>query len=487
MPDLSTKEQIRALYNAGEEAVVTLVQGLFDKISHLEQLVESQEKRIMILEEQLKKNSRNSDKPPSSDGLRRKFTRSRTKSSRQSGGQKGHNGHTLKMVDKPDQIQKHVLDQCCHCHNPLKDTDIIAYKKRQVFDIPPLKLEVTEHQAEIKKCCHCGKTNTAQFPPGVTQSVQYGPGIKSFSVYLMQYQLIPSERTTELLEDIFSQSISEGTLYNWNRTAYQNLEYTEAVIKQQLIGSPVVHFDETGTFCQNKLNWLHVVSNSHLTYYDIHPKRGKKAMDDINVLPQYKGHAVHDFWSSYLPYECKHVICNAHLIRELTALSETLNQKWSSQMRQLLLSIKKRVEQSSSIENSFDKLTLELLEKKYDKLIQEGLRLNPIKDKKNQRRGRQKQSKATNLLVRLKEYRSSILAFMYNRRIPFTNNLAERDLRMVKVKQKISGTFRSREGACFFCRIRGFISTIKKNKLNVLESISHTFLNLQFVLKFMTE
>lgn len=478
MPDLITTEQIRVLYNTGEEAVISLVQGLLAKVSHLEHLIESQEKRIMALEEQLKKNSRNSDKPPSSDGLKRQILNSRTKSSRNSGGQPGHDGHTLKMVSEPDHIRNHGVDECSHCHCSLQDTEVIERKKRQVFDIPPLQLEVTEHQAEIKKCCHCGTVNIAEFPAGVVQSVQYGPRIKSFSVYLMQYQLIPFERTTELLEDIFSQPISEGTLYNWNRAAYQALENTEAEIKQQLIQSPVNHFDETGTFCQNKLNWLHVVSNSSLTYYAIHPKRGKKAMDDIDVLPQYKGNAVHDFWASYLPYKCKHVICNAHLIRELTALSESLNQKWSSQMTKLLLTIKKRVEQSSSRVNSLDDLARQLFEKAYDKLVRQGLCLNPIRYKKNRKRGRQKQSKATNLLIRLKEYRSSILAFMYDFSIPFTNNLAERDLRMVKVKQKISGTFRSREGAFFFCRIRGFISTVKKNNSNVLDAISQIFLEL---------
>lgn len=477
MQDLSTKELIRVLYHTGEELVLTFVHGLLDKISHLEHLIESQEKRIMILEEQLKKNSRNSDKPPSSDGLKRHIPNSRTKSSRKSGGQKGHEGHTLKMVSKPDHIQNYGVGECSHCHRSLKDTEVIEHKKRQVFDIPPLKLEVTEHQAEVKKCSHCGMINTAQFPTDVVQTVQYGPRIKSLSVYLMQYQLLPSERTTELLEDIFSQAISEGTLYNWNRAAYQALENTEAEIKQQLIQSPVNHFDETGVFCQNKLNWLHVVSNSNLTFYAIHPKRGKKAMDEINILPQYKGHAVHDFWSSYLPYTCKHVICNAHLIRELTALAESLNQKWPSQMTELLLSIKKRVEQSPSREYSLDEPTLLQFEKEYDKLVRKGLLLNPIRVKKNRKRGRQKQTKATNLLIRLKEHRSSILAFMYDFRIPFTNNLAERDLRMVKVKQKISGTFRSRDGALFFCRIRGFISTVKKNNLNVLNLISQTLLS----------
>ena len=476
MENLYTREQLKALYDQGEDAVITFIQSLLDHISHLEQIVKSQDRRITALEEQLKKNSRNSDKPPSSDGLKRQITNSRTKSSRPSGGQKGHDGHTLKMVSEPDQIRKHGVDECCHCHRSLQDTDVIEYKKRQVFDIPPLKLEVTEHQAEVRRCCHCGTINTAEFPADVVHSVQYGPRIKSFSVYLMQYQLIPSERTTELLEDIFGQPISEGTLYNWNRAAYQALENTEADIKQQLLQSSVTHFDETGTFCQNKLNWLHVVSNPKLTYYAIHPKRGKKAMDAINILPHYKGNAVHDFWSSYLPYECNHVICNAHLIRELTALSEILHQKWSSQITELLLTIKKRVEQRCSRENSLTILTLQQFEKEYDKLVRHGLRFHPIRDKKNQKRGRQKQTKATNLLMRLKQYRSSILAFMYDFRIPFTNNLAERDLRMVKVKQKISGTFRSREGASFFCRIRGFISTIKKNNLNVLDSISQTFL-----------
>jgi transposase len=475
MQDLSTKGQIRVLYNSGEESVITFVQGLLDKISHLEHLIESQEKHIMVLEEQLKKNSRNSDKPPSSDGLKRQIPNSRTKSSRKSGGQKGHEGHTLKMVSKPDSIQNHGVEECSHCHRTLKDTEVIEHKKRQVFDIPPMKLEVTEHQAEVKKCCHCGTINTAEFPADVIQSVQYGHRIKSLSVYLMQYQLLPSERTTELLEDIFSQSISEGTLYNWNRAAYQALENTEADIKRQLIQSSLNHFDETGAFCQNKLNWLHVVSNLNLTFFAIHPKRGKNAMDDINILPQYKGYAVHDFWSSYLPYPCKHVICNAHLIRELTALTESLNQKWPSQIKELLLSIKKRVEQSAARQNSLDEPTLRLFENEYDKWVRQGLHLNPIRDKKNRKRGRPKQTKATNLLIRLNEHRSSILAFMYDCRIPFTNNLAERDLRMVKVKQKISGTFRSREGAAFFCRIRGFISTVKKNNLNVLNSISQTW------------
>lgn len=476
MMDLSTREQIEALYATGEQAVVTFVETLLERISNLEQTVESQQKRIMVLEEQLKKNSSNSDKPPSSDGLKRKTKSTRPKSSRSSGGQKGHNGNTLKMVDNPDSIELHKVQECSHCHHSLDEAEIIDYKKRQVFDIPPLKLEVSEHQAEVKKCPGCGAINTASFPAEAVQAVQYGHRIKSFSVYLMQYQLLPSQRTAELLEDIFSHPFSEGTLYNWNQSSYHNLEKTEADIIQQLLQSPILHFDETGTFSQNKLKWLHVASNSKLTYYAIHPKRGGKAMDAIKILPQYKGKAVHDFWKSYFKYDCEHYQCNGHLLRELTGISESQNHKWPSQIMELLLAIKKQVEQSSQQENSLDSLSLRQFEKKYDELVSQGLRLNPIQEKSNPKRGRPKQTKATNLLLRMREHRDGILGFMYDFRVPFTNNLAERDLRMVKVKQKISGTFRSHEGAAFFCRIRGFISTVKKNNLNVLDSISRTFL-----------
>jgi transposase len=483
MKDLGTRAQIKALYDAGEDAVITLVESLLEKITHLEKVVESQEKRIMALEEQLKKNSRNSDKPPSSDGLKRQIKSSRPTSTRKNGGQKGHDGHTLKMVANPDHIYKHQVKECVFCHCSLQDSKVIEYKKRQLFDIPPLKIEVSEHQAEVKKCSGCGIINTADFPVEISHPVQYGNRIKSLVVYLMQYQLLPSERTTEVIEDIFSHPISEGTLYNWNRAAYQALEKTEAEIKQQIIESPINHFDETGTFCENKLNWLHVTSNPKLTYYAIHPKRGKLAMDEINILPQYQGKAVHDFWNSYLKYHCKHVICNAHLIRELTALSETLDQKWSSQIIELLLTIKKRTEQNPLVDKTLDQLTLRKFEDQYEELVSKGLRLNPIQNKSNHlsgsqtgKRGRPKQSKATNLLIRLRDYRSEVLAFMYDFRVPFTNNLAERDLRMAKVKQKISGTFRSREGAWIFCRIRGVISTVKKNNLNVLNAISQAFL-----------
>jgi transposase len=477
MKDLSTRERIKALYTAGEEAVTAVIESLLEENSQLRKIVEAHEKRIMALEERLKKNSHNSDKPPSSDGLKRPTKSSRPKSSRKSGGQKGHNGNTLKMVDKPDNIEHHSIEECSHCHHPLANSEIMGYKKRQVFDIPLLKLVVTEHRAAVKKCSNCGTINTAAFPAEAVQAVQYGPRIKSFSVYLMQYQLLPSQRTTELLEDILSHPISEGTLYNWNQAAYYVLEHTEAEIKKQLLYSPINHFDEIGIFTQNKLKWLHVTSNSRLTYYAVHSKRGRAAMDAINILPQYQGKAVHDFWNSYFKYECEHAICNAHLLRELTALSESFNHNWPSQIMKLLLTIKKQVEQRPANENSLDPLTLQQFEKRYDRLVGEGLRLHPVRERNNQKRGRPKQTKATNLLIRLKEYRSNVLAFMYDFRIPFTNNLAERDLRMMKVKQKISGTFRSPEGTSFFCRIRGFISTVKKNNLNVLDSISQTFLD----------
>ena len=475
MMDLDTKLQIKAIYNAGEEAVITLVLGLLEKTFQLEHVIKSQEERIKALEEKLKKDSRNSNKPPSSDGLKRKPKGKRPKSNRKTGGQKGHKGSTLNQVDNPDHVHNHTLDECSNCQCSLQDSLVLDHKKRQVFDVPPLALEVYEHRAEVKKCPRCGVINTATFPESVLQVVQYGARIKSLVVYLMQYQLLPSERTTELIKDLFSHPISEGTLFNWNQAAYQTLEKTEAEIKQQLLQSPVNHFDETGMFCENKLNWLHVVSNPALTYFEIHPKRGQEAINTINILPHYKGTAVHDFWKPYLKYNSNHSMCNAHLLRELTALYESKKQKWSTQIQKLLVTIKKRVEHISQQANSLDPTILRKFELEYDKLVSEGLNLNPVKVKKAKKRGRQKQSEATNLLLRLKNYRSYVLAFMYDFRVPFTNNLAERDLRMAKVKQKISGTFRSRDGANIFCRVRGFIATAKKNDLNIMDSISQVF------------
>jgi len=464
-----TREDILRIYEAGPDAVVQLVESLLAMITQLRL-------RIEAVESQQAKDSHNSHKPPSSDGLKRMTKSLRAKSARSSGGQKGHSGHTLTMAETPDSIVVHPVNQCQECNSLLNGIDV-TYVARQVFDIPPLFLEVTEHRAEVKDCPYCGAKNQALFPEEVTKTTQYGNRIKSLSVYLMQYQLLPYDRTAELLSDFFSSPISEASLYNWNEKAYQVLEKSEQTISAQLQQSPVMNVDETSVFCQNKLHWLHVASTPNLTYYGIHAKRGKEAIDDLDILPRYKGTAVHDFWKPYLQYTCGHAFCNAHIMRELTYAFEQKNQIWANELTTLLLEINEQVEQHKYSKSSLSQNDLDRFYYRYNALLEIGFRLNPNPSVQDlpKKRGRPRQSKVKNLLDRLRDYCPQVLSFMYNAGVPFTNNLAERDLRMTKVKQKISGTFRSLEGALFFCRIKGYISTVKKNHQKVLDALLSAF------------
>lgn len=482
-----TREEILAVYNEGPEAVVALVQGL---IANFERIYQQQalqiallEARVKQLENQLNQNSKNSSKPPSSDGFKRTKSQ-RAKSGKQSGGQKGHPGHTLKMVDSPDQVQAHTVDCCRQCGGSLADQAVDNYERRQVFDIPPLKLEVTEHRVEQKTCPVCGTCNKASFPEKVTQPVQYGPEVQALAVYLNQYQLLPYDRIRELFADLFGQPISEGTLLAINQVCGAALTSTEQEIKRLLLNAPVIHCDETGARVSGKLQWLHSVSDEHLTHYSIQPKRGSEAMDEMEILPVYKGVAKHDFWKAYLKYSCDHSLCNAHHLRELTAIVENENQVWAEQMKELLLDIKAAVDEQK--ENSKTQLELEQLmdfESCYNRIIALGYEENPlvIEEKPKGKRGRPKKTKARNLLERLDNHRQETLNFMYNFRIPFDNNQAERDIRMTKVQQKISGGFRTLQGAQTFCRIRGYISTVKKNSVPVLGAIRDALLGNPFV------
>lgn len=474
---LFTLKDILRIYEAGPDAVVQFVMQLNELLLTATTTIAQLQLRIEALESQLSKDSHNSHKPPSSDGLKRMTKSLRAKSTRFSGGQEGHPGHTLSMVKNPNEIIVHRVKQCQGCNGSLEETIATDYVQRQVFDIPPLRLKVTEHHAEIKQCPHCGASNQALFPQEVTKNTQYGDNVKSLAVYLTQYQLLPYERTTELLNDLFSCSITEGSLYNWNKKAYQTLKKPEQLIINQLQQASVLNVDETGVFCQNKSQWLHVASTSRLTHYGIHAKRGKEATDALGILPHYKGTAVHDFWKSYLQYDCGHAFCNAHIMRELTYAFEQENQPWANELKALLLTSNEQVGQHKHFKNSLSENNLHEIERQYDALLEIGFRMNPnppIQDLPK-KRGRPKQSKVKNLLDRLQDYRSQVLAFMYDFQIPFTNNLAERDLRMAKVKQKISGTFRSPEGALFFCRIRGYISTMKKNHQKVLDTLISAF------------
>jgi len=464
-----TREQIQQIYDIGPDAVIQLIEKLFEAIDTNEKLVDqiaSLKARVNELEKQLAQNSSNSHKPPSSDGLKKKVRSLRQKSKNKSGGQKGHKGHTLKQVAKPDKVIECFVDSCTTCGKSLADTTVIGVEKRQLFDIPPVSIEVTEYQAEIKKCTHCNTTNKASFPKAVTQPVQYGSRIKAQAIYLMNQHLLPYQRTSEILFDFYGQQISTGTLFNINHDCYQALKKPVEQIKEQVIASDIVHSDETGLRVNKKTRWLHSASTLFWSYYTFHQKRGSDAMDQADILPRFKGILVHDHWKAYFKYQCRHALCNAHHLRELIFIFEHDKQKWAKQMIELFLEIKQSVEKAKS--NGAQNLArskIENFQKRYNKIIDHGLKMNPDHDPK---RKKKKRTKAQNLLHRLHKFCEQTLAFMYDFRVPFDNNLAERDIRMIKVQQKISGCFRSNQGAEIFCRIRSYISSAKKQGYNIL-------------------
>lgn len=430
--------------------------------------------RIEQLESQLAKNSQNSSKPPSSDGYNKPKPKSqRKKGSRPSGGQPGHKGTTLKAVEHPDDTEILVLEYCPGCGYFLDDQKSKGYERRQVFDIPQPKLHVKEYCAEIKDCPHCKKTVKTPFPADVTQAVQYGEYLKASVVYLSQYQLLPYQRLQTLLRDFFNAPISQGTIDTILHRCHDHLESFDEALIRQLTASPVTHFDETGMRMNKELHWMHVCSTEKLTYYHFDKKRGTLAMDAMGILPKFKGSAIHDHWKPYYQYDCAHALCNAHHLRELIHAHEQYGQCWAQKLIDCLLDAKSEVSAAMGRgRKSLPDHRLDYFQRRYSRLLREGREELPILDVPEvKRRGREKQHPMKNLHDRLVNHKYEVLAYVYDFSIPFDNNLAERDLRMDKVKQKISGCFRSLKGAQVFARIRGYLSTSRKNSLNVFDSI----------------
>lgn len=452
-------------------------EGLHDRLAEQQLLIQA-------LRDQLAKDSHNSGNPPSSDGLKKPRTRSlRQKGQRPRGGQPGHQGDTLTMVAEPDYVDPHPVNQCPHCQTGLSAIEPVGYEKRQVFEVPPVRLEVTEHQAEIKQCPGCGEPVKGVFPAYVTQPTQYGPRLKAQASYVNNYHFIPLARTAELLTDLYGQAPSEAVIIEANQQLVEQTQPSLARIKHQLLTAPLVHFDESGLRVEGQLHWLHVASTPDLTHYHVHRQRGQVGMAAGGILPEFQGGAVHDHWSPYLKFDtCQHYFCNAHHLRELQFMVEQYQQSWAADMAHLLRDIKAEVEATPAPAVSLPPERLVHYEAEYDRLIAKGLAANPPPaDPPPKKRGRPKQSPPKNLLDRLQKYKSGVLAFMYDFQVPFDNNLAERDVRMVKVKQKVSGAFRTQTGADTFCAIRSYISTVRKQGHNVIDAMYDAFVGQPFI------
>lgn len=475
-----TRDEFQALYDQGPDALYALFQTLWTRMSTLEEQNAHLSARVEELEARLSKDSHNSSKPPSSDGLHKptpKPCNLRKKTGKRTGGQPGHPGHTLELVDHPDHTLLHAPTTCAGCGGSLQDAPVLGKERRQVFELPPLTLEVTEHQAISCVCPHCHTLTTATFPEGVAQPAQYGPKMLGLCVYLNQYQLLPLARTQELLADLFGQAPSQGTLTGTIAACSRRLEPVETALKAALLRAPVLHSDETGVRVVQQLHWIHVACTPLLTFYAHHAKRGREAFTAIGLLPFFGGTSVHDSLASYhdSTYGCLHSLCNAHLLRELLGLFETTHQTWTQRMSALLRSLKRAKEAAQSAgKSALDPRLLLRYQFVYRRIVARGLAQNPA-PKRTGQRGRPAKGVGRSLLVRFQEREDAVLRFALDFAVPFDNNQAERDLRMVKVQQKVSGCFRSTEGADHFCRIRSYISTLRKQGKGILSALRSVF------------
>ncbi|MCK5852782.1 IS66 family transposase [bacterium] len=407
---------------------------------------------ISLLANRLNINSTNSSKPPSSDPNRKKEPR--TKKGNKPGGQKGHVGRTLIKVDNPDKIEVIKVDRS---KLPPVRYRQVGFDTRQVFDIDISRI-VTEYRAQILEDDK-GNQVVAPFPKGVTKAVQYGTGLKAHSVYMSQFQLIPYNRIHDYFSDQLNIPVSEGSIFNFNKEAFQLLADFENWAKNELAASKVAHADETGINIGGKGHWLHCVSNDSGTVYYPHKKRGLIAMNDMGILPKFKGTLCHDHWKPYYKIDCTHSLCNAHHLRELTRAWEQDGQQWAKNMKNLLETINRKVNDAGGALNAKESQKYRL---KYRALLKKAEIECPEPIRPKGKKGRMKKSKSRNLLERLRDYEQDALRFMDNKQVPFSNNLGENDIRMTKVQQKISGCFRSMDGAKIFCRVRSYLSTCRK-------------------------
>lgn len=461
-------ETLPDLSKLSHEEKDRLIRFLWPLLEEVRQL----KARVAELESRLSKDSHNSHQPPSSDGLKK--TRSlRLPSGKAAGGQTGHKGTGLKRVSAPDTVIEHRLPDRCACGSLLKATPV--YERRQVFDIPVARFQVTEHRTWQARC-RCGREHRSAFAEGVDQLVQYGPNVKALAVHLTQGQLLPLWRSAQLIEQLFGLSVSVATVHAWIGEAAQRLAPEVERIGQALTLTPVAHADESGLRVEAKLHWLHTVASHNLTWYGAHPQRGAPAMQAHGILPKRIGVLVHDCWPPYWHMPGEHALCNAHLIRELVFVHESTAQPWAAQMIRHLCRARDhceaaRREQQQALPNPLR----QRIERRYEAILAQARVCHPPQVRTQPRRGRVKQSVAFNLVNRLTQHANAVLRFVSDLTVPFTNNLGERAIRMPKVKQKVSGSFRTLKGAQDFCTIRSYLDTAIKQGHNMFEALRSAF------------
>ena len=451
-----------------------LVLELLERIEKLEGENAGLRSENIELKSRLNSNSNNSSKPPSSDGYQKKPAFAK-KVKGTKGGQKGHKGNNLHQVTKPDKIVKCVPEKCS-CGHEFHGEGFILSEKRQVFDLPQPKLEVTEYQIHKAKCPICGMSNKGSVPEGIKAPTQYGNGVKSYVVMLNVHYKLPYKKIQLLFKDLFGYPINESTIFSASENCYNNLEDTENIIKTKVSLNDVVHADETGLRIEGKLQWLHTATTSLFTYLFVHKNRGKEALEsESSILGKLNNWLVHDSWSSYFSFKnYKHAMCGAHILRELQGLVDAGQSKWAKTFKIFLMSVyempfDERIKRKQQIHNRFMRI------------CNIGEHMEPPPIKTSGKRGRYKRTKGRNLVERLIKYQGAVLAFAFNENVPFTNNLAERDIRPTKIKQKISNSFRSFKGAEYYVRIEGFISTARKNNKNIFNELSTTFAGSNFI------
>ena len=437
--------------------------------SPLKALIEVLMLMVQLMMNQLGLNSRNSSKPPSSDKQRPEKA-PKKKSTKKRGGQPGHQGTTLVQTSEPDEVKKILFDRRRLPKG--HDYQEVGYEVRQVFDIDISRL-VTEYQAQVLED-ETGKRYVAPFPEGVSKAVQYGSQVKAHAVYLSQHQLLPYSRIEEYFSEQLDFPLSQGSLFNFNREAFEKLAEFSGISQRVLSSATRLHVDETGININGKGHWLHCASNDLWTDFFAHEKRGSEAVDSRGIVPYFEGVLCHDHWKTYYRYTgCQHALCNAHHLRELVRTHEQDEQAWAGDMKDFLEKLNQEVHKAGG---SLSKKTCEHYREHYRMILEQGKKECPGPgEKKKGQRGRQKKSKARNLLERLIDYESDVLRFMEVEDVPFTNNLAERDIRMTKVQQKISGCFRSFEGAEVFCRVRSYLSTCRKHDVSSSEAMTLLF------------